>query len=245
MLTDMGALKALWQEAFGDPEDFTELFFRTGFSSDRYMYLEKDRQLAGALYWFDCLWHGKKLAYIYGVAVAKQFRGQGLSRQLMEITHKHLRESGYYGAVLVPAGVGLFSMYEKLGYRGFCPVEKRTVLPSTPVAVEQLDVEQYTALRRQSLPENGVLQEGATLNFLAGYNRLYSGQNCLLAAAQEEDTLYIQEFLGDAGALPGVVAALGAKSAKVRLPGGSKLFAMYLGFTEECQIPSYFGIALD
>lgn len=245
MLTDMDALKALWQEAFDDPPDFTELFFREGFSPDRHMYVEQNGQLAGALYWFDCLWQGKKLAYIYGVAVAKKFRGQGLSCQLMKMTHDHLRERGYYGAVLVPAEVGLFSMYEKLGYRGFYPVEKTMVLPGAPVALQQLDKAQYAVLRRKSLPEGGILQEGAALDFLAGYNRFYAGDKCLFAASQEENTLYIQEFLGNVEQLPGVVAALGAKSAKVRLPGGSKPFAMYYGFTDDRQVPSYFGIALD
>ena len=245
MLTDLDARKALWQEAFGDPEDFTELFFQKGFSPNRHMYVAREGQLAGALYWFDCLWQGKKLAYIYGVAVAKKFRGRGISRQLMEMTHDHLRENGYYGAVLVPAGESLFSMYEKLGYRGFCPMEKKNVQPGAPIALEQLDKKKYAALRRKNLPEGGVLQEGAALDFLAGYNRFFAGDSCLFAAAQEEDTLYIQEFLGDPSKLPGAVAALGAKSAKVRLPGGSKVFAMYLGFTEDRQMPSYFGIALD
>lgn len=245
MLTDMDALKALWQEAFDDPPDFTELFFREGFSPDRHMYVEQNGQLAGALYWFDCQWQDKKLAYIYGVAVAKQFRGQGLSRLLMEKTHNHLHENGYHGAVLVPAEVGLFSMYEKLGYQGFCPMERKTVLPGIPAVVKELGKRKYAALRRKCLPENGILQEGVALDFLAGYNRFYAGDKCLFAASQEENTLYIQEFLGNVEQLPGVVAALGAKSTKVRLPGGSKPFAMYLGFTEECQIPSYFGIALD
>jgi hypothetical protein len=67
----------------------------------------------------------------------------------------------------------------------------------------------------------------------------------LFCAAREGDTLYFQEYLGDPEALPGIVAALGAEKARVRLPGGDKPFAMYRSFTEDGQLPSYLGIALD
>ena len=117
MLTDR---MALWQEAFGDPPEFTELFFKLGFSQKRHIHVEKDGQLAGALYWFDCLWQGKKLAYIYGVAVSEPFRGQGLSHQLMEKAHNHLRETGYHGAVLVPAEESLFSISASTCVRPRC-----------------------------------------------------------------------------------------------------------------------------
>ena len=63
-------------------------------------------------------------------------------------------------------------------------------------------------------------------------------------AAQEGDTLYIQEYFGDPGALPGIGAALRAANVQVRLPGGRMPFAMYYSFTDET-LPEYLGIALD
>ena len=76
---------ALWQQAFGDSRVFIDGFFRTGYSPDRCRFLERDGRLAAILYWFDCQWAGKKVAYIYSVATDKDFRGQGLCRRFRQI----------------------------------------------------------------------------------------------------------------------------------------------------------------
>ena len=237
--------KQLWREAFGDPEGFIEAFFQTGFSFTRCRALEEKGQLAAALYWFDCQWNEKKLAYIYGVATAKAFRGKGLCRKLMEDTHRHLQKNGYDSAVLVPASEGLFAMYEKMGYRGFSPMEKREIPASGKIAVYPIDTTKYSDLRRQRLPEGGILQEGDTLSFLASYARFYTAGDAVFCAVREEDTLYIQEFFGDPEKIPAIAASLGAEKASARLPGGSKPFAMYKNFTQEDAMPGYFGIALE
>lgn len=237
--------KRLWREAFGDPEGFIEAFFGLGFSPLRYCALEEDGELTATLYWFDCQWNEKKLAYIYGVATAKSHRGKGLCRKLMEDTHRHLQENGYDGAVLVPADDGLFAMYEKMGYRGFSPMEKREIPAAGKTEISQIDAESYAELRRQRLPEGGILQEGDTLLFLVSYAAFYTAGDTIFCAAREEKTLYIQEFFGDPEKISAIAATLGAEKASVRLPGGSKPFAMYKSFTNDTAMPSYFGIALD
>lgn len=246
MIIDKAALKTLWQQAFGDTDAFITDFFRTGFSEKRCRYIVREDMPAAALYWFDCQWKGKKLAYLYAVATDKNFRGQGLCRTLINQTHQHLQAEGYTGTVLVPAAAGLFSMYEKMGYRGFCPMEQKTVFPEgQPACIKSINAEAYGQLRLSKLPADGVIQAKETLRFLATYAQFYTTGDALLCAAREEDTLYIQEFLGDSTDLPGIVAALGAKSAKVRLPGGKENFAMYYSFTDDNEMPSYLGIALD
>ena len=109
-------LRSLWQEAFGDEDAFLDLFYTHGFSPDRCRCVTVGGQLAGALYWFDCSFQGRPIAYLYGVATAKAFRGKGICSALMENTHNHLNYLGYGGIVLVPAEEGLFRMYENLGY---------------------------------------------------------------------------------------------------------------------------------
>lgn len=243
MTTEQG--KQLWREAFGDPDSFIEAFFRSGFSPLRCRALEEKGQLAAALYWFDCRWGDKKLAYIYGVATAKAFRGKGLCRKLMADAHRHLHGSGYAGAVLVPADDGLFQMYEKMGYRGFSPMEKREMKAAGRTEISQIDAARYADLRRQRLPEGGILQEGDTLSFLESYARFYTAGDAAFCAAREGDTLYIQEFFGDPEKIPAIAATLSAAKVTVRLPGGKKDFAMYKSFTEDDAMPGYFGIALD
>lgn len=246
MTTDVAALKTLWQQAFGDPPEFIEGFFSVGFSPDRCCCVYKDDKLAAALYWFDCQWGKKRLAYIYAVATDPQFRGQGLCKKLMDMTHRQLARQGYAGTVLVPAQPELFVMYEKMGYRGFCPMGKKTVLPGgPPVQAERVTAARYDALRQVYQPEDSIMQRGKTLEFLGTYAGFYAFDGGAFSAAWEENTLYIQEFLGDAGSLPGILELLGADKAVVRLPGGEMPFAMYHSLTGDDSLPSYLGIALD
>lgn len=232
---------ALWQQAFGDSTEFINGFFRTGFSPDRCRALEKNGTLAAVLYWFDCQWEDKKVAYLYAVATDKAFRGQGLCRQLMSQTHRELREAGYAGAALVPAEEGLFQMYEKLGYRRFCPMTPKSVLSGgAPVDVNVITPEEYSAL----LPGSGIVPGAEMLHFYATYGRFYAYAGGCFCAAREDDTLYMQEFWGDPAVLPGIGSALGAETVQVRLPGGETPFAMYYSFTEDA-MPEYFGFALD
>lgn len=246
MTTDVEALKTLWQQAFGDPQAFIEGFFSTGFSPDRCCCLYREDRLAAALYWFDCQWGQKRLAYIYAVATDRQFRGQGLCRKLMDMTHLQLARQGYAGAVLVPAQPGLFAMYEKMGYTGFCPMEKKTVLPGVrEVPAQTVSAAQYGTLRQAYLPEGGIGQAGKTLEFLSTYAQFYTFDGGLFCAAREDGVLYIQEFLGDDGKLPGILRTLGDNKAVVRLPGGNIPFAMYYSLTEDNSLPGYLGIALD
>lgn len=236
-------LKRLWKQAFGDPEDFVDVFFATGYSPDRCRYLTVDGHLAAALYWFDCSCRGEKIAYIYGVATDVHFQKQGLCRKLMEQTHAQLRKQGYAGAVLVPGSKTLFTLYEKLGYRTCSHVAAFSCEAGTPIPLCPIDTAAYAALRLRYLPAGGVLQEGVTLDFLAAFARFYAGDGFVLATTPEGKQLYIHELLGTADAA-GIVAALGAKTGRVRTPGNEVPFAMYYGFTT-APPPAYFGLALD
>ena len=95
-------LKQLWHMAFGDGEEFIDLFFRTAYAPERCLYLTEDDQITAALYWLDCEYRGQKQAYIYAVATHPDHRGKGLCRMLIQDTHNLLRSRSYAGALLVP-----------------------------------------------------------------------------------------------------------------------------------------------
>ena len=76
-------LTRLWQAAFGDTEEAVAHFFRTGFVPENSAVADGG---AGALYWFDCLWEGKRIAYIYAVATETEHRGKGICKKLMDWT---------------------------------------------------------------------------------------------------------------------------------------------------------------
>ena len=246
-IQDVPALKTLWQQAFGDSDAFADLFFQKGFSIERSRCIYKDGSPVAALYWFDCLWQDQKIAYLYGIATDKAFQNQGLCRALMEDTHHHLSQLGYVGAVLVPASSGLFSLYEKFGYRAFCPMERRTFEADRgqPVALRDISPEEYARLRRSFLPESALLQEGDALTFLSGFARFCAGENLLFCGSREENKLHFQEFFGDPSAVSSIIHTLDATCGAVRLYGTGPDFAMYLPLAEKSFLPAYFGIAMD
>lgn len=242
---DIQPLKALWKQAFGDTDAFIDGFFRTGFSPRRCRCVFVEDQPVSVLYWFNCLWQGEPVAYLYAIATDKQFRGQGLFRQLLENTHNYLADLGYVGAVLVPAEKDLFSMYVKLGYRPFTGREKVTVFPKAPaLSVPAICPEEYLQKRAAFLPENSVCHREDALAFAATYAEFYADEHCLFCAAKEQEALYFQEFFGDPALLPGIVKGLGATKGIVPLPGDAP-FAMFYSFAGDDFMPQHFAMALD
>lgn len=237
-------LKALWKEAFGDTDAFIDGFFEKGFSLYRCRCVREGDRVLAALYWFDCRWQGKRLAYIYGVATAQEHRGQGLCRRLMTHTERILLQLGYCGVVLVPAKTELFAFYEKLGYTPFGGIRRWQAAAGDPIPLTALSYKDYAAARKALLPPGSILQEGALLRFLGSYARFYRGENCLFCCAEDAGRLTVYELLGDPNAAPGICAALGFQTAVFRGPGASP-FAMYRSLTESAERPGYFAFALD
>lgn len=243
-MNDNICLRALWKEAFSDTDDFLDIFFRSAYSPDRCLYLTEGEALTAALYWFDCRWGSEKVAYLYAIATAKAFRGQGLCRRLMAHAHHLLKSQGYAGAVLVPENESLAEMYQKMGYMPLCSRDGFSVSPAEPVCLRELSAEEYRLARRQYLPENGILQEGENLSFLAELTRFYRGEDFLLAVAKENDALLCPELLGNKAAAPGITAALGCKQGQFYAPGGNLPFAMWHGLNTDA-MPAYFGHAFE
>lgn len=240
------ALRHLWQEAFNEPEDFTDLFFSVGYSPRRCQYIAENGVPVSALYWFDCELSGHKLAYIYGVATLKSHRGKGLAGRLLNETHEILRSQGYAGAILVPNGASLFDFYRQFGYETATTVSRFSCEPGdAPTALREITPEEYTRLRSVYLPEGGVVQEGQAMVFLAGYCRFYAGEDFLLVCDASPDGLFAQEFLGNTQAAPGILKTLGFAKGRFRTPGTQSDFAMWLPFREDCPMPGWFGLALD
>lgn len=240
MITD---LKRLWKQAFGDPEDFIDSFFRTGYAEARCRCLTVDNKPAAALYWFDCFCEGQKWAYLYAIATGEDYRNQGLCRKLMTQTHDHLRSNGYAGSILVPGSRELFLFYEKLGYRTCCTVTEEDAAAGTPVLLRPVTQDEYAVLRRRLLPSGGLVQEGAALTFLETFAGFYAGDGFVLAASTDGDRAIVHELLGEADSAA-ITAALGVRTARLRKPGNGRPFAMCYPL-KVAPVPAYLGLALD
>lgn len=238
-------LKDLWQLAFGDGEEFIDLFFRTAYSANRCLYLTDNGQITAALYWLDCEYKGQKQAYIYAVATHPEHRGKGLCRRLMDMTHKRLKALGYHAALLCPADDGLRRMYRKMGYRVVTGVAEFEAVAGKSLLLRKLDAREYEKLRKKYLPEDGVLQEGVSTDYLASYAQLYAGEDFLLAGSFYEGSFIGMELLGNRDAAPGILAALGYERGRFRCPGMEIPFGMFLPLREDAQEPGYLGLVFD
>lgn len=239
-------LRNLWQEAFHEPDDFTDLFFTKIYSPDRcHCILDNDVPVS-ALYWFDCDLAGHKLAYLYAVATLKSHRGKGLASQLLEEAHALLRRQGYAGVILVPAGEALFDFYRKHGYAPVTTSSKFSCdAGASPVELREISPEEYVRLLPGFLPEGGVTPGETMLRFLQGYCKFYTGTDFLLICEKTGDGIWGQELLGNTRAAPGILTALNAPKGRFRTPGTDRNFAMWLPLDGDCPKPGWFGPALD
>lgn len=236
------SLKRLWRVVFGDPDSFIDSFFETAYSPDRCLYIEAEGEAVSALYWFDCAYAGGKLAYIYAVATQPDHRGKGLASCLLEKAHALLQERGYAGSVLKPAQ-GLFPFYERLGYETCGYIRRLDARAGlVPAEIRELSPAEFGQLRRKYLPEEGIVQEGLTLQFLHTFARFFASFDAIFCIFREEPVFF--EYLGNPNSAPGILAALGIEQAEIPTVGTDIPFAMWhpLNCTKK---PGYLGITLE
>lgn len=239
-------LLTLWKTAFGDHDGFWEMFLDTAFTAEHCRCVMEGDTITAALYWFPCTCGGQHCAYIYAVVTHPGHRNRGLCRRLLENTHAHLASLGVSSVLLVPENESLRQMYEKLGYRNCTTVTEFSCAAGAPsLPIRAIGVEEYAALRKEFLPEGGVLQEGENLAFLAQQAQFYAGEDFLLAAYQDAGILHGMELLGTSKSAPGIVTALNCREGHFRCPGDGKLFAMFHPLAADAVVPNYFGFAFD
>ena len=238
-------LRVLWQLSFGDSEEFIAGFFAGGYCPRRCRCAAENGNVAAALYWFDAEFRGQKFAYLYAVATHPDFRNRGLCRALMADAAACLTGRGYDGALLMPHDSGLRKMYGRMGYRDCCTVSEFSCDAGEAVALRPVSDAEFARLRREYLPPDGVIQEGANLSYLKCYAALYAGGDFLLAAEHDGDSLTGMELLGNAAAAPGILGALGFSHGHFRTPGTALPGAMFRPLRPGADAPGYFGLIFD
>lgn len=246
-VSDVPALRNLWKEAFGDTDSFLDKFFDSAFSVKRSRCTKSGSDIYAALYWFDCIFNNKNIAYIYAVATAGKMRGRGYCSMLMNNVHELLKEKGYAGIILVPASKHLFEFYGKMGYK--TTAHKTNVFVNASdecVNVTEVSACEYARIRKKYLPENSVLQEGENLDFLSLMCRFYTGDGFCFVLDNTLKTFKAIEFLGDFDLAPHILNSFKVKSGEFVTFGNEIPFAMYLSLDESNDShPKYFGFAFD
>lgn len=239
-------LIALWQEAFGDSEEFVDGFFCTGFSPARCRCVTENGNVVAALYWFDVQYENQRFAYVYAVAVKKTHRNKGICTALMEDTHAHLKLRGYAGVLLMPQSDSLRQMYDHLGYAECTRMDAfHCDAAEEAVPLRRIDRDEYAVLRREFLPADGALQEDENIAYLEMMSFFYAGEDFLVAAYKTGRQLYCPELLGSKDAAPGILAALNCTHGMFRTPGESHCAAMLYPLADSVNPPRYLGLTFE
>lgn len=114
------ACKALWQEAFGDGDDFIDSFLIRYYSRRRALTVEEQGQTVAMLHLLPFDTELGRTTYIYGVATARSARHRGLASQLMRQAMTLIAERGDDAAFLIPTPgeEWLRTFYEGFGLAG-------------------------------------------------------------------------------------------------------------------------------
>jgi len=186
----------LWREAFGDDPAFISSFEKAAFSPTRCRCVIVEEEIAAMLFWFDCECREEKIAYLYGVATKKNYRGQGLCKALLHDTHNYLKKLGYSGVILVPGEKELFHFYSRLGYRYATSIgELQCTASNKDIGLRKITMNEYRDLRNAFLPEGAVIQEKENLDFLCTMAEFYASDGLLVAGRKSgEEFICLRRF---------------------------------------------------
>lgn len=243
---DLNGLSALWQQVFGDTEEYISTFFRLSRVKERCFCVTDGDTPVGALYWLDMWCRGEKLAYLYAIATATEHRGQGICKKLMAHTLNAFASLGYAGALLVPENASLRQMYRKMGFEDGASMHEFTAEADIgPITLEKLSGSAYLALRERIAGADAVFPGEEALALLSEYAGFYRGEDVLFIAARNGDTLCVTELLGNPDTAPAILNTLGCNRGIFRCPGGQESFAMYRGLHDRFRQPGWFSTAFD
>ena len=119
------ACKRLWQEAFGDSDDFIDSFLIRYYSRRRSLTLEEEGETVAMLHLVPFDTELGRTTYIYGVATAESARRRGLASQLMRQALARIAEQGDEAAFLIPTPgeEWLRAFYGRFGFEGDIPTQ--------------------------------------------------------------------------------------------------------------------------
>ncbi len=120
--SDEIACKRLWQEAFGDTDDFIDRFLIRYYSRRNLLSVCDGGRMLSMAHLIPFHSELGLTLYIYGVATSTDHRGRHLATALMTEAMNRARSERYDAVVLIPAEEWLKSFYGRFGFSDQRPV---------------------------------------------------------------------------------------------------------------------------
>lgn len=251
---DVPALKALWQEAFGDSAAEIDQFFDALYPAAIGFCAEEAGEVRAMLFALPqtIVKDEKQLksAYLYAVATAAAYRGQGLCRALLAYAEKELRKRYFEAVMLSPATPELARFYASLGYQQQRDAQKTvTACQAAAGEANPATAQDYAGLRETLLWDTAHVRfDKAQLEYamagaqayclMAGYD-----MGCAIAAPGKDGApARVRELLPSERVLPALAEKLGAGEYEISAPC---TMLKWLGQPYPALEPVYLGLALD
>jgi len=220
--SDKSALQTLWQVAFGDPPEATDVFFSELYEPGDALVWDEDGEIVSAIYLLDAgTIDDLRVSYSYALATLPAYRGRGLGSALTQAAITHSAELDYDCNLICPAEESLFGYYERLGYTHTLPIAEGEITYAKArnnVIIHNImstNFETYAQLRQSLLPPSAVAYPEAFLHYAApggessreGLYRLeLEGQIGCAAVERRGGRLFVKEIL------PATFAELGTQA---------------------------------
>ncbi|MFI3305895.1 MAG: GNAT family N-acetyltransferase [Rikenellaceae bacterium] len=115
---DESECRRLWIDVFADEELFVDEFLTNHYRSSRMLRVatEGDNRYVSMLHIIEFESEIGRIAYIYGVATDRDYRGLGYARLLLQEALHIIEEEGFAAAMLIPGEEWLQGYYAKFGF---------------------------------------------------------------------------------------------------------------------------------
>ena len=108
----------LWNEVFGDSNEFISAFMDNHYAESNMLYIESCDRLLSMLHLIPFELCETRVAYIYAVATDCNARGKGYATQLINKAIQKAKNEGYKAVITLPADSRLTEFYARFGFRG-------------------------------------------------------------------------------------------------------------------------------
>lgn len=245
-----GELAKIWQICFDEPPRPAHFFLNNCFRPKNSLVYSMGGKIASVIYFLPArvaLENGCAQAhYIYAAATLPQYRGRGMMLSLLAAAARRGAGRGDRYSVVLPATEGLYSLYEKAGYRDFfetdivsLPCERARALAGSEHAGRTLLTwERLSSFRSAQLARRpgSVLWAQDAFRFAAGMGRVYgdrlvlsrTGAHIAYAMCRPgPETCTVLELMARPESLAALMADLirtvPAQTYRFRLPACSRL----------------------